>query len=269
MHKTDPTRGVFESQSMEDRSNDPRPAGEENALAKLEQALSAWTGQGKPGSLARWLERELDPDGVPKHLAVAAWTEGLRQLASAWVERSEGWTDEFDARVEGWFRATLRYARPDGASVFGPKEPPEDVRRLCRFWAQRLSDPGLSTVLDWWFPRPGHDQSRHAPPPLPADSRPDRPLAVLRANWVRDGDLVAIDHRVAGTSTAFELVGLGRSWLGPSWHSGEVSARAVARARGRRSGSPTARPTWRSGRFALAPPGSPERPFCSAAAGSP
>jgi hypothetical protein len=86
--------------------------------------------------------------------------------------------------------------------------------------------------VDWWFPGPS--RRRHAPPPLPADARPDRPLAVLRANWARDGDLVAVDHRSAGTSTNFELFGKGRAWLGPSWRSGRSP-----------SGATRARPTLR------------------------
>ena len=42
-------------------------------------------------------------------------------------------------------------------------------------------------------------------------------LAVLRANWSRDGDILAVDHRGAGAQTRLELFGGGRCWLGPTW----------------------------------------------------
>jgi len=197
-------------------------------LTALDEAASAWVGSGRGGPVARWLSRELDPDGVPRRLPVSEWAEGLRLLAGAVAARPAGWPDRFDAAAEGWFRALLRFSRPDGSAVFGPREPPAGCRALYRAWADRLSDPGLNTVLDWWFPRPTLD--RHAPPPLPADARPDRALAVLRANWVRDGDFLAVDHRAGGAATLFELTGSGRTWLGPSWDS---AGPAVAATRAR------------------------------------
>jgi hypothetical protein len=84
---------------------------------------------------------------------------------------------------------------------------------LLREWATVLSDPGLATVLDWWFPRSAPSRRVHAPPPLPADARPDRALAVLRANWLSNGDMLAVDHREAGPSSLVELFARGRPWL--------------------------------------------------------
>ena len=164
------------------------------------------------------------PRRRPRRLRVAEWPEGLRLLAEAIAGRPEGWPDRFDVAAEGWFRALFRFSRPDASPVFGARVTPEGCRGLYRAWADRLSDPGLATVLDWWFPRP--TRGRHAPPPLPADARPDRPLAVLRANWVRDGDLIAVDHRRPGTSSTFEL----RGRVGPGsgrpgiWVGGAVGA---------------------------------------------
>jgi hypothetical protein len=55
---------------------------------------------------------------------------------------------------------------------------------------------------------------------------------VLRANWARDGDFLAVDHRAAGAASRFELFGRGVRWLGPSWTSGPAAVGAgVSRAR--------------------------------------
>lgn len=147
------------------------------------------------------------------------WSEGLRLLAEAVRKRPERWPERIDALAEGWFLATLRFSRADGTSAFAQGGRPREARRLFREWAERLADPGLTTVVDWWFPP--NRRGRHAPPPLPADGRPDRPLAVLRANWSKDGDFLAIDHRAPGTTTLTELYGAGRPWLGPFWTSSQ------------------------------------------------
>jgi hypothetical protein len=186
------------------------------AMAVLKAAARDWVEQAKTGPLSKWLDRELDPDSVPRRLDVTHWFESHSILRSAVEQRPEGWPERYDALIEGWFRALLRFARPNGSSVYGP-EPTRPEAGVFRFWAERLTDPGLSTVVDWWFPR--GTSSRHAPPPLPADARPDRPLAVLRANWAKDGDILAIDHRVAGSATRLELIGAGVRWLGSGWES--------------------------------------------------
>lgn len=205
-----------------------RPEGPVSGLPSLTRAVSEWVERGRQGPLARWLGRELDADGVPLRLPVPDWVEGLDRLALACRLRPSGWPDRFDLAAEGWFRALLRHSRPDGAPVFSGSSASNCHKALFREWADRVSDPGLSTVVDWWFPRPA--RGRHSPPPLPADSRPDRPLSVLRANWARDGDLIAIDHREGGTSTLVELFGQGHAWLGPHWASGGPDG-PVSRAR--------------------------------------
>jgi hypothetical protein len=82
----------------------------------------------------------------------------------------------------------------------------------------------LKTVVEWWFPLRGQ---RRGSPPLPASSRPDRPLSILRADWSKLGDLIAVDHRKTGPVSAFELLGLGRTWLGPTWSAGGNSEAAT------------------------------------------
>lgn len=196
-------------------------------LVTLNSALGTWVAQGKERPLIRWLQQNLDGDGVPRRLPLNEWVEGLSAINEARAERPEGWPDQVDALAEGWFRAALRFSRPNGSSVFGVAAASEGCRGLFRHWADRLAEPGFSTVLDWWFPR--KSPGRHAPPPLPADSRPDRSLSILRANWARDGDLIAVDHRTPGMTSRFELFGLGRSWLGPTWATGSEHAATRSR----------------------------------------
>jgi hypothetical protein len=197
-----------------------------DSLALLRNSVTSWIEPGRSSLLSRWLERELDPDGVPRRMPVSEWAEGLRLLAEAVGRRKDGWPERFDTRAEGWFRVLLRFSRPDATTVFsaGPRDRAWEA--LFRLWAERLSDPGFSTVVDWWFPQTTRRRHRHAAPPLPADSRPDRPLAVLRANWTRDGDFLAIDHRTMGASTLLEIFGQGVCWLGPGWTSGTQVAPA-------------------------------------------
>jgi hypothetical protein len=203
----------------------PVASGNRAALTSLNEALEVWVAQGLAGALVRWFERALDPDGVPRRLVVAEWLEVFRGVAAACAARPQGWPIRIDALAEGWFRALLRFSRPDGSPAFGAGPAEGDVKGLFRGWADRLADPGLMTVVDWWF-SPG-SRRRHAPPPLPADARPDRPLAVLRANWARDGEYLAIDHRAAGRVSLVELVAHGRPWLGPEWTSADVSGVAT------------------------------------------
>jgi len=189
-------------------------------VAQGREALAAWVARGLATPLERWLDRVLDREGVPRRLPVNEWALLLSRLEEARRRRPEGWPDLIDARIEGLFRATLRFARPDGAAIFTPSGAGLDVSDLFRGWADRLSDPGLATVVDWWFPRRSRSRSRtraYTSPPMPAWSSPDRPLAMLRANWSGQGDFLAIDHRVRGGESLVELCGLGRPWLGPTW----------------------------------------------------
>jgi hypothetical protein len=200
---------------------------------RFRRASTAWAERGRGGGLERWLADALDPDGVPRRWAVADWTFVLTTLAEMRRRRGESWPVALDARIEGLCRAALRFTRPDGTPVFeppgSPEDPAQDLAQTFRTWAVWLSDPGIARVVHWWFPNRGRS-GEHAPPPLPADARPDRPLAVLRENWSRQGDLLAIDHRIPGALSAIELYAMERPWLGPSW-SLDLGAAPASRAR--------------------------------------
>src|SRR5436305_8340730 len=112
------------------------------ALEALRRAAREWVELGREAPIARWLDRELDGDGVPKTLDVTGWAEGLADLADARGRRPGGWPDRFDAVAEGWFRSMLRYSRPDGSSVFSAAATRDGRKGLFREWAERLADPG-------------------------------------------------------------------------------------------------------------------------------
>ena len=193
--------------------------------------IAAWTDRGRALPLGRWLDRVLDPEGTPRSLPVGDWGRLLKELGEARQRGGggEGWPEPVDARIEGLLRATLRFARPDGSASFAPHGARPDMLEVFRGWAERLSDPGLLTVLNRWSRRvpPVRDD---APPPSPAWSSPLGPLAILRAGWAKQGEFLAIDHRKRGVESLVELAGLGKTWLGPIWASdlGYEDARASA-----------------------------------------
>ncbi|MBX6313915.1 MAG: hypothetical protein IRY99_13510 [Isosphaeraceae bacterium] len=178
--------------------------------------------RGEPGPCLRWVERGLDAEGVPKRLKVGAWWPCLDMLAEARRRRPTGWPAALDRRIEGWVRAALRFSRPDGSAVFEPTGASPERANLLAHWAGVLPDPGLATVIRWWFPaalRPRRGVEP-APPPLPAMASRDRPLAMLRPDWTPNGDFVAIDQRDPGAGCRVEVTGLGVRWLGPAWGAG-------------------------------------------------
>jgi hypothetical protein len=187
----------------------------------LAGAVAAWIVHGQSRPLDRWLARAIDFEGMPRRLPVADWPACLAALAEARRGRGAGWPDLFDAWIERFFRQALRFSRPDGSPAFGGPVGAVRPRDLFRYWAEQLPDPGLAIVVDRWFPSRTKGRARgHAAPPPPSTAGANRPLMVLRADWSREGDFLAIDHRAPGGSCLAVLFGLGRAWLGPSWASG-------------------------------------------------
>jgi hypothetical protein len=72
---------------------------------------------------------------------------------------------------------------------------------------------------------------------LPAFAGLERPLAIQRPDWTSKGDLVAVDHRIPGPTTQFELTARGRTWLGPTWSSPTSLTPSRARATQASSGA--------------------------------
>ena len=198
-------------------------------MAKLTQESDATGPRSGQTPLARIASPEpstlLDTDGVPRRLPV-----------SGWAEVAEG--GDLGGLASGCLLALLRFTRPDGSPVFGPRGRSRARLRTIARWAGRVGDPGLATVANWWMP--GAVEASPSSPPLPADARMDRVLAVLRPDWTPRGDLIAVDHREPGASSLLEVGSRGQTWLGPTWTSPAGPARP----------GPSAMEHWTTGAFA-------------------
>src|SRR4051812_32694647 len=56
---------------------------ESDGAGSLAKALAAWSGGGPASAPGRWLERELDVEGLPRRLPVGDWAACLAALAEA------------------------------------------------------------------------------------------------------------------------------------------------------------------------------------------
>lgn len=197
-------------------------------LEVLSRALEGWVRRGEGEPIDRWLARELDEQGMPVRLHLSAWPECLSMLIEARRERTK-WSRSWDSRVLELARSVLRFSRPDArpAIVFAGPDRLASFRATLSACAAAYPRSPEARVIGWWLNRP---ESKPVPPPLPACSSTRGPLAALRASWQRDGDLLAIDHRWPDSTTRFELVGRGHSWLGPDWRlSGGAAAASKPR----------------------------------------
>ena len=176
------------------------------------------------GALAR---RELDADGVPIRLAIPEWHRCL-EILGAGRRQAGDWPPGSEEAIGGFMLATLRFARPDGSPsmhAVGSRAGFRGLgtRRLGHLVSGDGDRPGLGMVV---HARP--DRRRRAPP-LPAWSAPGRVLAMLRPDWLPDGDFLAVDHRDAGSPCRFELTGAGRTLARPGMERGLHAARADRR----------------------------------------
>lgn len=195
------------------------------SMTALELAISDWVDRGRPGLLKRWLEAELDEEGVPRRLPVGDWLQCLAELARARRTRAQEWPELWDALADGFLLQALRFCRPDGSAILGVRDGGAATSAGLEYWADCLKEPGIKRVLGTWFPQ---IKSRRTSLPEPAWSHAGQPLTMLRPDWTKAGDLIAIDHREQGTTTRLELVGQGRSWLGPTWTGSSDSASTSA-----------------------------------------
>jgi hypothetical protein len=183
---------------------------------RLGRAVEQGLRERKWDRLDRWLERELDDDGVPVRLSIARWAECLALLAQAKCDRP-AWPRTTDQKVRFWARALLRFSRTDGTPA-GHFDAADGDGRLAAGRLELLlrayPRSRETRVIAWWL---GLLDEVHAPPPLPAWSSGRHPLAVLRASWQKHGDLLVVDQRGKTTTARCELIGGGTSWLGPDW----------------------------------------------------
>ena len=194
---------------------------------------------------------------------------GASALAGRRLGRAPGRSRPGATAPAGGLARTARRADRGTVACHAPVLPGRAARRssrtptrpaaapdVFRGWAQQLVEPGLGTVLDWWFP-PDRGGPATSPRSGATRCRPGRArttLAILRANWSGQGDFLAIDQRRPGGTAQLELTGLGHVWLGPTWavehgpalQEGLSAPRAPGLGPG--SGSRTPRPTWPSGR---------------------
>ena len=195
--------------------------------ARLEQALAEWRDNGRFGPLRNWLKSELDAGGTPKTLPVPSWWRCWAAIESARDARSQSWPESLDLVLADFARAVLRFSTPDGKPVWNAAEGPG--RRL-REWIDRLPDDGLRTLSRHWFPsRDDAPRRREPATPTTALLQDRKPLAVLRADWQRRGDLLAVDQRDPNRPAAVALVAGGARLIGPTWGDVTGTARTIAK----------------------------------------
>lgn len=199
-----------------------------HAARPFGSSLSGLTIPTEPSLLERFLRARLEGDGIPRGVPVTSWWPLLTQIDRAGTAIGGSLGERATEALRAFLLATLRFSRPDGSAVFGPRDAAEDRAGVLRRWVLRLEDPGLAQVARWWFGRRAGCATL-GPPPLPAFGRTARPLAMLRADWRPRGDLVAIDHREPAGATALEVQVAGGTLLGPSWVAG---GGATGRSRG-------------------------------------
>jgi hypothetical protein len=184
-------------------------------LGRLTQATTDWVCQGNEQSLTRWLDRELDAEGVPTRLAIPEWHECLRVLAAA---RKEGgqWPATWEPAITRLIQTTLRFSRPDGSAAtdFATSTPANAPTSKSRESTPAHPSKSVDRSVGGWL---SQRRGEHPPGALAAWASTDRVLAVLRADGQATADFLAIDHRHARSDCRVELFGAGRSWLGPSW----------------------------------------------------
>ena len=169
----------------------------------------------------------VDADGIPISEAVSGWLDLFDPAGPV------------DPRATRWLQAILRFSRADGSPVFGARgKSPARLRTLVA-WSNRLNDPSLMSVVARWAPGRSSTLAGSLPP-LASYSCGDRPLAIFRTDWGGASDLAAIDHRRAGDQTSLEVAARGRTWLGPTWTSGEYPGRTSQALPTQRSSSPFA-----------------------------
>ncbi len=187
---------------------------------ELQGAGEDWRQRGRSQKLLRWLERFLnDPEQIPRFGEPSDWWTVLDALLE-WRDLGQGgWPDPLDDLTAALLKNALRFSRTDGSAVFRPEGQPAERAERVRRWVDRLDDPALRTIARWWFPTRGKSARRpqDSSPPLPAVSSERRVLAMLRPDWLAQGDFLAVHQPSGAPATSIELRGRGCWLLGPDW----------------------------------------------------
>lgn len=160
--------------------------------------------------------RTLDDLRVIDRLPVAEWWGVLTRVVEARHVAGADWLQGDRDRVRELARTALRFTRPDGSVSFGPVGLVDDRIRSIRSMAAALDDAAIATVARWWFGKRGVSSLFEGPPPLPAFGDLQRPLAMLRADWGKTGEWLAVDARDPSVPRVELSIG-GRPLVGPTW----------------------------------------------------
>jgi hypothetical protein len=192
---------MFEAEMLDDR-----------ILSTLKESIEAWVCRGNGQPLVRWLNREIDRDGLPARLSLPRWRECLIRLAPR--GRSQpSWPAECQEEIVRLISATLRFTRRDSSFATDMVEQGhaldangsiESAPATGR-WIAGRKRALESTMLEAW-------------------SSSKRVLAILRADADAGADFAVVDHRVGSADCRFELYGAGETWLGPAWSTGAPDA---------------------------------------------
>src|SRR5437868_4771769 len=121
---------------------------EHRILEGLSRAVRSWVRAGDARPLTRWLDRELDSEGVPIRLGIPAWQECLAILSEP-RRRGRDWPEGCESRLRQLLLASLRFARPDGSPTadLAERDRGRAASGTWRQWADWEPGTGVARVL--------------------------------------------------------------------------------------------------------------------------
>jgi hypothetical protein len=185
---------------------------------QFSRALAVWRERADDGPLRRWLDRELDLNGIPVQMSLAEWDECLNIVLASRGDRKPGdWPENCREVIAKMVRASLRFTRPDGCLA--------TCLQGRRFGTGSISangdcpprgelNPAIARARKRWLAEGASEGLPHA---SLGWASAKRVLAAINDDGTAMRDLLAVDHHDASNASRFELFGGGRSWLGPSW----------------------------------------------------
>jgi hypothetical protein len=188
-------------------------------LDALESALQSWTRHGNEQPLTRWLERQLDPRGMPINLPIPDWRGCVNRLLHVCPD-SRAWPLPWREPITRLVQATCRFTRRDGTPVIEVNRPSSPPAHGSTADARTSADATVSNgkpverIMEQILATCPKDQAGVAQ--IRRRSLPHI-LEALRPGWPPEDDFLAIHHRAGSSATRFELYGAGRCSLGPTW----------------------------------------------------